>query len=117
MSRRLEQLFGEVEAVQRGRRRHDGCRSGRRSRRWIRRVKDGVEHVTLDAVARAASVGKGTVFRHFGDRSRLLMALLARAERAYQASFLTGPPPLSAGAPRRPAGGVRRAAWPQSDIR
>jgi AcrR family transcriptional regulator len=60
---------------------------------------DGVEHVTMDAVARAASVGKGTVFRHFGDRSRLLMALLDHAEQAYQASFLTGPPPLGAGAP------------------
>jgi AcrR family transcriptional regulator len=62
-------------------------------------AEDGVEHVTMDAVARAASVGKGTVFRHFGDRSRLLMALLDHAERAYQASFLTGPPPLGAGAP------------------
>ncbi|MER5755904.1 TetR/AcrR family transcriptional regulator [Streptomyces sp. NPDC002088] len=62
-------------------------------------AKDGVAHVTMDAVARAASVGKGTVFRHFGDRSRLLMALLDHAEQAYQASFLTGPPPLGAGAP------------------
>ncbi|MGW2051764.1 TetR/AcrR family transcriptional regulator [Streptomyces sp. NPDC001858] len=62
-------------------------------------AEDGVEHVTMDAVARTASVGKGTVFRHFGDRSRLLMALLDRAEQAYQASFLTGPPPLGPGAP------------------
>lgn len=62
-------------------------------------AEDGVEHLTMDAVARAASVGKGTVFRHFGDRSRLLMALLDHAEQAYQASFLTGPPPLGPGAP------------------
>lgn len=62
-------------------------------------AEDGVEHVTMDAVARAASVGKGTVFRHFGDRSRLLMALLDHAEQAYQASFLTGTPPLGPGAP------------------
>ncbi|MFI8794291.1 TetR/AcrR family transcriptional regulator [Streptomyces sp. NPDC055105] len=62
-------------------------------------AEDGVEHVTMDAVARAASVGKGTLFRHFGDRSRLLMALLDHAEQDYQASFLTGPPPLGAGAP------------------
>lgn len=62
-------------------------------------AQNGVEHVTMDAVARAASVGKGTVFRHFGDRSRLLMALLDQAEQGYQASFLTGPPPLGPGAP------------------
>ncbi|MGW0949179.1 TetR/AcrR family transcriptional regulator [Streptomyces sp. NPDC002623] len=62
-------------------------------------AEDGVRHLTMDAVARAASVGKGTVFRHFGDRSRLLMALLDHAEQAYQASFLTGPPPLGPGAP------------------
>ncbi|MFE1934492.1 TetR/AcrR family transcriptional regulator [Streptomyces sp. NPDC059474] len=52
-----------------------------------------VEHVNMNAVARAASVGKGTVFRYFGDRSRLLMALLDHTEQAYQASSLTGLPP------------------------
>jgi AcrR family transcriptional regulator len=62
-------------------------------------AEDGVENVAMDAVAQAALVGKGTVFRHFGDRSRLLMALLDHAEQAYQASFLTGPPPLGPGAP------------------
>lgn len=62
-------------------------------------AENGVEHVSMDAVARAASVGKGTVFRHFGERSGLLLALLDHAEQAYQASFLTGPPPLGPGAP------------------
>jgi AcrR family transcriptional regulator len=62
-------------------------------------AENGVEHVTMEAVARAASVGKGTVFRHFGERSGLLTALLDHAEQAYQASFLTGPPPLGPGAP------------------
>ncbi|CAL9566955.1 hypothetical protein SUDANB106_04770 [Streptomyces sp. enrichment culture] len=59
----------------------------------------GPEHLTMEAVAAAASVGKGTVFRRFGDRGGLLMALLDHSERLYQESFLTGPPPLGPGAP------------------
>ncbi|WP_262056956.1 TetR/AcrR family transcriptional regulator [Streptomyces sp. STR69] len=67
--------------------------------RLVAEDEDRVEHITMDAVAQAASVGKGTVFRHFGDRSRLLMALLDHVEQVYQASFLTGPPSLGPGAP------------------
>ncbi|MFP8883956.1 TetR/AcrR family transcriptional regulator [Streptomyces mangrovi] len=59
----------------------------------------GPEQLTMEAVAAAASVGKGTVFRRFGDRGGLLMALLDHSERLYQESFLTGPPPLGPGAP------------------
>lgn len=59
----------------------------------------GPECLTMEAVASAASVGKGTVFRRFGDRTGLIMALLDRSERLYQESFLHGPPPLGPGAP------------------
>ncbi|MDX3226818.1 helix-turn-helix domain-containing protein [Streptomyces sp. ME19-01-6] len=59
----------------------------------------GADKVTMEAVACAASVGKGTVFRRFGDRTGLLQALLDHSERAYQQAFLTGPPPLGPGAP------------------
>ncbi|HEY1970552.1 MAG TPA: helix-turn-helix domain-containing protein [Pseudonocardia sp.] len=59
----------------------------------------GAEHVTMEAVAAAASVGKGTVFRRFGDRTGLMLALLDHAEQRYQRSFLSGPPPLGPGAP------------------
>jgi AcrR family transcriptional regulator len=59
----------------------------------------GAEHVTMEAVAAAASVGKGTVFRRFGDRTGLMLALLDHAERAYQQAFLSGPPPLGPGVP------------------
>ncbi|GAA2423940.1 TetR/AcrR family transcriptional regulator [Streptomyces macrosporus] len=59
----------------------------------------GAECLTMEAVAAAASVGKGTVFRRFGDRTGLIMALLDRSERLYQESFLSGPPPLGPGAP------------------
>ncbi|PJE99624.1 TetR family transcriptional regulator [Streptomyces carminius] len=59
----------------------------------------GPEHLTMEAVAAAASVGKGTVFRRFGDRAGLLMALIDHSERRYQEAFLFGPPPLGPGAP------------------
>ncbi|XUL89748.1 helix-turn-helix domain-containing protein [Streptomyces galilaeus] len=36
----------------------------------------GAEHVTMHEVAEAAGVGKGTLFRRFGDRDGLLLALL-----------------------------------------
>jgi len=54
----------------------------------------GASHVTMDAVAAAAGVGKGTLFRRFGDRAGLMNALIDHAEQEYQQAFLSGPPPL-----------------------
>ncbi|MFF1545539.1 TetR/AcrR family transcriptional regulator [Streptomyces sp. NPDC058291] len=62
-------------------------------------AEHGAAGVTMDAVASAANVGKGTVFRRFGDRTGLLNALLDHSERNFQAAFLSGPPPLGPGAP------------------
>ena len=59
----------------------------------------GVERVTMAEVARAAGVGKGTVFHRFGDRAGLALALLDDEERRLQDAILTGPPPLGPGAP------------------
>ena len=59
----------------------------------------GVDHVTMDAVAAEAGVGKGTVFRRFESRQGLMGALLNRSETAWQAAVLFGPPPLGPGAP------------------
>jgi AcrR family transcriptional regulator len=59
----------------------------------------GVESVTMDAVAAAAGVGKGTVFRRFGSRAGLMAALLDQFESDWQASVIGGPPPLGPGAP------------------
>ncbi|MFE6411921.1 TetR/AcrR family transcriptional regulator [Streptomyces sp. NPDC057837] len=59
----------------------------------------GAAGVTMEAVAAAACVGKGTVFRRFGDRTGLLTALLDHSEKKFQAAFLSGPPPLGPGAP------------------
>lgn len=59
----------------------------------------GVESVTMDAVADAAGVGKGTVFRRFGSRAGLMARLLDESEAAWQGSVIYGPPPLGPGAP------------------
>ncbi|MGW6271912.1 TetR/AcrR family transcriptional regulator [Streptomyces sp. NPDC055060] len=59
----------------------------------------GAAQLTMDAVAAAAGVGKGTVFRRFGDRTGLLVALLDHREQQLQAAFLSGPAPLGPDAP------------------
>ncbi|MFF4492381.1 TetR/AcrR family transcriptional regulator [Streptomyces sp. NPDC001544] len=62
-------------------------------------AEHGAAGVTMEAVAAAARVGKGTVFRRFGDRTGLLTALLDDSEQKMRAAILTGPPPLGPGAP------------------
>lgn len=59
----------------------------------------GVEAVSMDRIARAAGVGKATVFRRFGDRAGLALALLDQRERDLQAALLRGPEPVGPGAP------------------
>ncbi|MBA2350131.1 MAG: TetR/AcrR family transcriptional regulator [Solirubrobacterales bacterium] len=65
-------------------------------RLWAER---GVSCTSMDAIAAEAGVGKGTLFRRFGDRSSLALAVLDVRERALQDAVLTGPPPLGPGAP------------------
>jgi AcrR family transcriptional regulator len=60
--------------------------------------EQGPEEVTMQAVAVAAGVGKGTLFRRFGDRAGLTHALLDEYMREFQEGFLHGPPPLGPGA-------------------
>jgi AcrR family transcriptional regulator len=59
----------------------------------------GIEHVSMQDVAAAAAVGTGTLYRRFGDRAGLALALLDKDTRAFQDAFLFGPPPLGPGAP------------------
>jgi AcrR family transcriptional regulator len=61
--------------------------------------RSGLDGVTMDAVAAEAGVGKGTVFRRFGSREGLMAALLDHTETEWQASVISGPPPLGPGAP------------------
>lgn len=61
--------------------------------------RDGVAAVSMDQIAAEAGVGKGTLFRRFGDKSGLAAALIDERERELQAAMLSGPPPLGPGAP------------------
>jgi AcrR family transcriptional regulator len=74
----------------------------------------GAAGLTMDRLAQRAGVGKGTVFRRFGSRGGLMMALLSDAEAEFQGRFMFGPPPLGPGASpleRLVAGGAERIAW------
>jgi AcrR family transcriptional regulator len=60
-------------------RRHDA----RRNREKILRVADGafaegIDVVPLDEIARRAALGRATVYRHFGDRHALAVAVASR---------------------------------------
>jgi AcrR family transcriptional regulator len=57
--------------------------------------------VTMEAVAAEAGVGKGTVFRRFGDRAGLVRALISDTEIELQEGLIRGAPPLGPGAPAR----------------
>jgi AcrR family transcriptional regulator len=59
----------------------------------------GCTEVSMDAIAAAAGVGKGTLFRRFGDRAGLMRALIDEHETALQESIIRGEPPLGPGAP------------------
>jgi AcrR family transcriptional regulator len=64
-------------------------------------TRDGVSCTSMDAIAAEAGVGKGTLFRRFGDRASLALALLDSSERELQERFIRGPAPLGPGAPAR----------------
>lgn len=61
----------------------------------------GAGCVSMDEIADAAGVGKGTLFRRFGSRAALARAVLDEQERGFQEGFIRGRPPLGPGAPPR----------------
>ncbi len=62
-------------------------------------AEKGIAHVSMQDVAAAACVGTGTLYRRFGDRAGLALALLDEETRALQDALIAGPPPLGPGAP------------------
>lgn len=65
---------------------------------------DAPRTVTMDAIAAAAGVGKGTLFRAFGNRDNLLEALWGAKLAVLRDAVEEGPPPLGPkGAPRERA--------------
>ncbi|WP_169945197.1 TetR/AcrR family transcriptional regulator [Microbispora sp. H11081] len=57
-------------------------------------AEHGLDHVSLDRVAAAAGVGKGTVFRRFGSRTGLVTALPEERAVSIGEAIGTGPPPV-----------------------
>jgi AcrR family transcriptional regulator len=80
--------------------RADAARNRRRALAAAERLfaLRGVAGVTMDDVAAEAGVGKGTLYRRFGDKGGLAVALLDERERDLQRHILTGLPPLGPGA-------------------
>ncbi len=61
--------------------------------------RESPEDVTMADVAAAAGVGKGTLFRAFGDRAGLLRALYEARLEPIRRAVETGPPPLGPATP------------------
>jgi len=59
------------------------------------------QDISMEQVAAAAGVGKGTVFHRFGNRMGLMTALMVERARALEDAVTAGPPPLGEGAPDR----------------
>ncbi|MEW9550094.1 TetR/AcrR family transcriptional regulator [Nonomuraea sp. NPDC050783] len=57
------------------------------------------EQVSVERVAAAAGVGKGTVFHRFGSRAGLVRELMNERARELERAVAEGPPPLGPGAP------------------
>jgi len=55
--------------------------------------------VTMDDIAKAAGVGRGTLYRRYPDIRSIALALLDEHERALQEQLMGGVPPLGPGAP------------------
>ncbi|MEU4513916.1 helix-turn-helix domain-containing protein [Nonomuraea wenchangensis] len=76
-----------------------------RNRRAILRATEALlarhrpEQISMEQVAAAAGVGKGTVFHRFGSRMGLMVALMQERAYALEEAVASGPPPLGPGAP------------------
>jgi AcrR family transcriptional regulator len=63
------------------------------------RSRDDPRAVTMDDIARAAGVGRATLYRRYPDVGSIAEALLGDHERELQEQLLRGAPPLGPGAP------------------
>ncbi|WP_271220435.1 TetR/AcrR family transcriptional regulator [Streptosporangium carneum] len=59
----------------------------------------GAPNVTMEDIARAAGVGRGTLYRRYPDRAAIATAMLDEHEKALQRELIEGDAPLGPGAP------------------
>jgi AcrR family transcriptional regulator len=74
-------------------------------------AKRGANNVSIEEIAAAAGVGKGTVFHRFGNRVGLLRALVMERAESLRNAVTSGEPPLGPGAPARERLLAFFAAW------
>jgi AcrR family transcriptional regulator len=94
----------ELPVIQtQGAERTDAARNRERILCAARRLfaERGASCVSMDEIADAAGVGKGTLFRRFGSRAALATAVLSENEAELQEGFIRGEPPLGPGAAAR----------------
>jgi len=97
-------LSGIEHPGDRGRARTERADAARNRQRILAAAEElfarrGARNVTMEEIARAAGVGKGTLYRRYPDRASIAVALLDQHERAVQEQLIGGPPPLGPGAP------------------
>ncbi|HWL98789.1 MAG TPA: TetR/AcrR family transcriptional regulator [Nocardioidaceae bacterium] len=71
----------------------------------------GANNVSIEEIAAAAGVGKGTVFHRFGSRVGLLRELVMERAESLRSAVASGEPPLGPGAPARERLLAFFAAW------
>ncbi|MET8141934.1 TetR/AcrR family transcriptional regulator [Sphaerisporangium sp. NPDC005288] len=86
--------------------RHERADAARNRRAILRATEELLtrrrpEQITIEQVAAAAGVGKGTVFHRFGNRMGLMVALMQERALALREAVQNDPPPLGPGAPPR----------------
>lgn len=69
------------------------------------------DSVSIEQIAAAAGVGKGTVFHRFGNRAGLLRELVMERSETLRHDVISGDPPLGPGAPARERLLAFFAAW------
>ncbi|MCX5199585.1 TetR/AcrR family transcriptional regulator [Streptomyces sp. NBC_00249] len=94
-------LRGDLQAAPRPRQRADAVRNRAQILSAAEQLfaAQDPRAVTMDQIAKAAGVGRATLYRCFPDPPAVATALLDEHEKRLQGQMIYGPPPLGPGAP------------------